>query len=304
MSASPRTPPGRPGSGLHAALTPRHAADFAPLHGTRIVSLALNLPGPAALARLHALGAQALKIEPPAGDPMRAMCAPLYRAMHRGIARRRVDLKSEAGRDALMGELDRADLFLTSFRPSALRRLGLDPQTLAARLPRLSTVAIVGARGRAAEEPGHDLTYQASAGLIDAPRPPATLLADMCGALLAVEAALGALLQASRVGRGVALQVALADAAAFAAVPRSAGLTAPGELLAGALPGYAVYRCRDGLVALAALEPHFATALQQQAGALTGRALRAWCAARDTAALHALARRHDLPLWAWKTGTD
>ena len=102
MTPPTRATPGRAGSGLHAALTPRHAADFAPLHGTRIVSLALNLPGPAALARLRALGAQALKVEPPSGDPMRAMCAPLYRAMHRGIARRSLDLKTSAGRDALL----------------------------------------------------------------------------------------------------------------------------------------------------------------------------------------------------------
>lgn len=280
-------------SSLHAALTPRHGAAFRPLAGTRIVSLALNLPGPAALARLRALGADVLKIEPPAGDPMLGMCAPLYRAMHRGVERRTLDLKRDDGRDALRAELAGADLLLTSFRPSALRRLGVDSATLGAALPRLSTLAIVGARGRAAELAGHDLTYQAAAGLVDAPQLPATLLADMSGALLVVEAALAAL-----------LQVALTDAAAFAALPRAAGLTAPGALLGGELPGYAVYRCRDGLVALAALEPHFAAALRAHTGSSSVRGLRSWCAAHDAAALQRLALRDDLPLWAWRTAAD
>ncbi len=286
---------------LHAALTPRHGAAFQPLAGMRIVSLALNLPGPAALARLRALGADVLKIEPPAGDPMLQMCAPLYRAMHRGVERRTLDLKQADGRDALHAELAGADLLLTSFRPSALRRLGVDAPSLGVALPRLSTLAIVGARGRAAELAGHDLTYQAAAGLVDAPQLPATLLADMSGALLVVEAALAALLQAGRSGTGVALQVALTDAAAFAAVPRAAGLTAPGALLGGELPGYAVYRCRDGLVALAALEAHFAAALLTHTGTSSARGLRAWCAAHDAAALQRLAQRDDLPLWAWRT---
>ena len=289
---------------LHAALTPRHGAAFKPLAGTRIVSLALNLPGPAALARLRALGADVLKVEPPAGDPMAHMCAPLYRAMHRGIERRTLDLKQADGRAALLAELAGADLLLTSFRPSALRRLGVDARSLGAVLPRLSTLAIVGARGRGAELAGHDLTYQAASGLLDTPQLPATLLADMSGALQVVEAALAALLQASRSGAGVALQVALTEAAAFAAAPRTAGLTAPGALLGGALPGYAVYRCRDGLVALAALEQHFAAALLSHTGSASTRGLRAWCARHDAAALQQLASRDDLPLWAWRTAAD
>ncbi|MHB1691364.1 MAG: CoA transferase, partial [Thiomonas sp.] len=299
------------------ALEPHHPRGFKPLAGLRVLSLALNLPGPAALARLHALGVEARKIEPPAGDPMRAMCPPLYRAMHRGVAVRTLDLKTPAGQDALQQELRDADLLLTSFRPAALQRLGLGKRHLQRNHPALASVALVGQTGRGANLPGHDLTYQAQAGLIDAARLPPTLLADMTGALLAVEAAMGALMQAAaRRGGGTTrnaspaapgvpgahLQVALADAASFAALPHGAGLTLAGGLLGGALPGYAVHPCRDGLVALAALEPHFAAQLATVAGGPSHAAIARWCKAHTVAELHALALEHDLPLEAWGVG--
>lgn len=284
---------------LSAQLRPRHPAGLQPLAGVEVLSVALNLPGPVALARLQALGARVVKVEPPAGDPMRSMSPPLYRAMHRGIDVLTLDLKTDAGRQALHQRLAGADLLLTAFRPAALARLGLAPDALRARHPRLSVVSIVGQRGRRAALAGHDLTYQAESGLIDTPRLPGTLLADMTGALLVVEAALAALLQRNASGAGVALEVALADAAAFAAAPRHCGLTAPGALLGGQLPGYAVYRCADGLVALAALEPHFDAALRAVVGGASRARLTRWCRAHTAAELRALADVHDLPLAAW-----
>ena len=284
---------------LQGALLPRYPRGFAPLTGARVLSLALNLPGPAALARLRALGAQVGKIEPPTGDPMRAMSAPLYRAMHRGVPVRRLDLKTPEGQAALAAELDACDVLLTSFRPAALSRLGLDAATLQRQRPGLCVVSVVGARGRAAAHAGHDLTYQAVAGLIDRAALPQTLIADMVGAMLVVEATLSALLHARATGQGAALEVALADAASFAAAPRIAGLTAPGALLGGGLPGYGVYRCADGFVAVAALEPHFAAALERVAGGTSARAVGSWCRLHDAAELNALAAAEDVPLHAW-----
>lgn len=286
-----------------AALLPRQSARFKPLRGVRVVSLALNLPGPVAAARLRALGAQVVKIEPPAGDPMQTMNPALYAAMHRGIRPRRLDLKGQPGQAELHQQLAQSDLLLTAFRPQALARLGLSAAALARRHPRLSTVAIVGHPPPHDDRPGHDLTYQAEAGLIDACGTPATLLADMAGALLAVEAALAALLHTRVQGKGAHLRVALADAAALMAAPRAFGLAAPGALLGGALPAYGVYRCRDGRVALAALEPHFAARLQALAGGLSAASLRRWCAAHTAAELQSLAAAHDLPLHAWALGS-
>lgn len=281
------------------ALSPRYPKSFKPLAGVRVLSLALNLPGPAAAARLRALGAEVHKIEPPAGDPMRLLSQSLYRAMHRGVTVQTLDLKTAHGQAVLHQALQASDLLLTAFRPAALGRLGLDKGTLAARHPHLGAISILGYPGRKARLPGHDLTYQAEVGLIDAARLPATLLADMTGALLVVEAAMGAMLQARVSGKGVCLDVALSDAAGFAALPRTLGMTTAGALLGGHLPGYAVYPCLDGLVAVAALEPHFAEALANTAGGGTREHIARWCKAHSAAELEAIAWQQDLPLKAW-----
>ncbi|MDW8335878.1 MAG: CoA transferase [Tepidimonas sp.] len=277
-----------------------------PLRATHIVSLALNLPGPAALMRLRALGARCTKIEPPSGDPMHEYCPAAYARMQRGVRTVALDLKSPQGQRRLGRLLQTADVLLTSFRPSALAKLGLDAAALQQRYPRLCVVRIVGAAGARAEEAGHDLTYQAEAGLLDGGALPPSLLADMAGALLATEAVLAALLQRQDSGRGGVHEVALAEAAAWLALPRHWGLTAPGGLLGGAHAGYRVYPCADGRVAVAALEPHFVRRLGEVAGLgsltpadclqpATAERLAAWFAVRARAELDALARRHDLP---------
>jgi crotonobetainyl-CoA:carnitine CoA-transferase CaiB-like acyl-CoA transferase len=277
------------------------------LRGTRVLSLAPNLPGPAALMRLAALGAACVKVEPPSGDPMALYAPAFYAHLHRGMTVHAIDLKRESGRIELARELARADVLLTSSRPSALARLGLDSERLARDCPRLVWVAIVGDHAPLDEVPGHDLTYQAEAGLIDDSLPP-TLWADMAGSLLAVEAALqGLLLRAGgQTGAALHVEVALAEAARYAALPRRYGLTAPGALLGGAHPGYQVLPCADGVVTVAALEPHFLERWQQLIGmrpeldAAGQRAqARAWCAARSADELNTLAQQHDLPLYAW-----
>ena len=63
----------------------------------RVVSMALNVPGPVALARAVAEGAQAIKIEPPWGDPLASLCRPWYDELHAGIRIEPIDLKSVAG---------------------------------------------------------------------------------------------------------------------------------------------------------------------------------------------------------------
>ena len=157
-----------------------------PLKGVRILSLALNLPGPAALMRCRQLGARCVKLEPPGGDPMSRYSEPAYAQLHEGIKLLTADLKTEAGQKALQRELAKTDVLLTSFRPSALAKLGLNWKSLHRLYPALSLIAIVGSPGERAEEPGHDLTYLAENGLVTGLDLPATLYADMGGSLMAV----------------------------------------------------------------------------------------------------------------------
>jgi alpha-methylacyl-CoA racemase len=277
----------------------------APLSGVRVLSLALNLPGPAALMRCRAMGASCLKFEPPGGDPMAHYNRATYAALHEGVRIETADLKTEAGVAQLHRALDQTEVLLTSFRPSALARFGLGWEALHARHPALSQVAIVGAPGARAEEPGHDLTYLAESGLVTGTELPPTLYADMGGALLASEAVLKAVLCArAQPGTGVYLEVALNASADWLALPRSWGLTRPTGAVGGAHAGYRVYPCADGRVAVAALEPHFAGRLCEAAGLgpqdmmapATREALAAWLRTRTRAELEDMARERDVPL--------
>ena len=293
-------------------MTSSPAHPFQPLEGVRILSLALNLPGPAALMRLAQMGADCRKLEPPGGDPMAQYSPAAYARLHEGIAPQAADLKAEAGQAQLHAELARADVLITSFRPSALRKLGLDWAALQPRHPRLSLVAIVGAPGERAEEPGHDLTYLAENGLVPGLALPATLYADMGGALMASEAVLQAVLHQRREGAGVCLEIALSGAAGFLALPRAWGLTEDSADIGGGHAGYRVYACQDGRVALAALEPHFAgrllaavdMAVPASADALsqtmrapaTHEAVAAFVGRHTRQQLDALAHAHDIPL--------
>ena len=292
------------------------------LRGVRVLSVALNLPGPAAVMRLADMGAACTKLEPlpPTGspngsssDPMATYAPHAYSQLHAGVKVVQADLKSSAGQTKLHGLLAKTDVLLTSFRPSALRKLGMDWKSLHAQFPSLIMVSIVGAKGAAAEIPGHDLTYLAAHGLVTGLHLPATLFADMAGSALAVEAVLKSLWQRARPGRahgkGVFQEVALEDAAAYLALPRHWGLTLPQGSVGGAHAGYAVYECIQGRVAVAALEPHFAAKLLEVAGVppthqptsfmflpSTREQLAAFFAGLTRQQIDKLAATHDLPL--------
>ena len=282
------------------------------LKGVRVLSLALNMPGPAALIRCRKMGATCVKLEPPAppgasGDPMGRYNPAAYAAMHDGVRIMKADLKSEQGQKALHRELEKADVLITSFRPSALVKLGLAWKTLHKKYPELGMIAIVGAPGDRAEEAGHDLTYVAEQDLVSGLTLPATLYADMGGALMTSEAVLQAVMHRRLREKGVYIEVALSEAAAFLALPRTWGLTKPGAPVGGGHAGYQVYKCRDGRVAVAALEPHFALRLCKVAGVADTSAdsmateqtrdlIAAWALGRTRAQLEQLALEKDIPL--------
>lgn len=253
---------------------PSPTASFQPLQGVRILSLALNLPGPAALMRCRRMGASCLKLEPPAGDPMGLYNPAAYAELHDGVKVLSADLKTEDGQKVLQRELAKTDVLLTSFRPSAIEKLGLGWKKIHNAYPALSHVAIVGAPGARGEEPGHDLTYMADNDLVPGLELPPTLYADMGGSLMASEAVLQAALRQREPyagtgephPQGVFLEVALSEAASYLGLPRAWGLTKPGAAVGGGHAGYRVYPCKDGRVAVAALEPHFAASLCAAAG--------------------------------------
>lgn len=270
-----------------------------PLAGIRVLSLAVNLPGPAAAARLAALGASVTKVEPPSGDPLAHGARDYYDQLLAGQELVQLDLKADADRAALWERLADTDLLLTSSRPSALARLGLDWPSLHERLPRLSQVAIVGHPGPDAEIAGHDLTYQASVGTLQPPGLPLVLIADLAGAERAVADGLAVLLQTARTGEGAFREVALSEVAAVMAQPAAHGITLPEGFLGGALPSYGIYAAATGFIAVAALEEHFRTALLEALDVADDRdALRAAFARRTADEWEAWARERGLPIAA------
>ena len=265
----------------------------------RIVSIALNVPGPVAVARLVAEGAEAFKIEPPWGDPLHGLCKRWYDDLHRDITVERIDLKTADGAARLLSRLGDADVFFASHRPAALARLGLDARTLQAAFPSLGHVNIVGDTAHP-EEPGHDLTYQARAGLlpalsgVDGRRTlPLTLFADMAGA----ERAHAAIRDVINHPAGIR-EVGLYDALNDLAAPLRYGLTAAGGHLGGRNPAYGIYATRDGAIAVTALEPHFRARLFEGLGLADGDDPSAVFATRTAIEWEEWAAARDLPLVA------
>lgn len=238
------------------------------LQGVRIVSTAVNIPGPVAASILRDMGAIIVKVEPPNGDPLSMMASRWYAELSAGMEVKRLDLKSESGRAQMDEMLTSSDLLLTSSRPSSLERLGLAWRDVHSRHPRLCSVAIVGYAAPGEDVAGHDLTYQANVGLVMPPAMPRTLIADLGGAQRAVIAALELLFARERTGEGGCVQVSLAESARLFAEPVRHGLSESTGVLGGADAAYNLYAASDGWVAVAALEPQFRSALARELGVI------------------------------------
>ena len=86
---------------MNPSTAPKASKALKPLKGTRILSIALNLPGPAALMRLKAMGAACTKLEGPSGDPMGHYAPAAYAQLHAGVKLLKADLKSAQGQAKL-----------------------------------------------------------------------------------------------------------------------------------------------------------------------------------------------------------
>ena len=270
------------------------------LDGTTVVALATNIPGPLAAARLRAFGARVVKIEPARGDALEAASSQWYAAMTAGLEILRIDLRDDAALRTLDAHLQSADLVLTAMRASSLLRLGFEWNTLHARYPNLCHVAISGDAPPHDDRAGHDLTYQARAGMFAPPAMPRLLAADMAAAERAVTACVAALMQRDRSGEAVRVDVSIVDAALDFAAPFRYGLTAADGPLGGGSPLYRVYRAKEGHVAVAALEPHFSQRLHAmlERASLDETSLAAALLERTAHEWETLAQQYDVPLAA------
>jgi alpha-methylacyl-CoA racemase len=240
------------------------------LEGVRVLDLSRLLPGGYCTQLLQAQGAHVTKIEPPAGDPIRALPGgqAYFDALHRGKQQLTLDLRTEEGRDALRRRVADADVLVEGFRPGVMERMEVGHPTLAAINPALVYCAITGygSAGPMARRAGHDLNYLARSGALSlmplrdsVPTIPGLQVADMAGGLEAAFLITAALAARARTGRGARVEVSMAELMrSWTVLPRAARQAGvPGLPLTGEVPCYHVYAVADGFLTVAALEPDF-----------------------------------------------
>jgi len=254
----------------------------AALEGITVLDFTRLLPGPFCTQLLCNLGADVIKIEDPkVGDYMRSV-PPLVKdvsypflMVNRGKRSLAVDLKTPEGQEILRKLARRADVVVEQFRPGAMARLGAYYDGLAIMNPKLVYCSFsgYGQTGPYKDLPGHDINFQALAGILgvtgvrDDKRPaiPGVPVADLASGFNAALAILAALRTRDRTGRGEFIDVSIYDTAVTLMVLGLARFLATGEepvpgetLLTGTFPFYNLYETKDGRwLSVAAVEPKF-----------------------------------------------
>ena len=287
-----------------------------PLAGLRVVEFEAIGPGPFAGMMLADMGADVLLLDRPVDADLGIGQQRRFDVMRRGRRSLVVDLKTPAGIATALRVCDRADALIEGFRPGVMERLGLGPDVVLARNPRLVYGRMTGwgQRGPLAERAGHDIDYIAVAGVLnaigragDAPLPPLNLVGDFGGGglLLAFGIACG-VIEARTSGRGQVVDAAMVDGAALLAAMFS-GFMASGiwrdergtNILDSGAPWYDTYETRDGRhVAVGAIEAKFYAELLARldldaALAKTQHDRTTWPALRETLAARFRERTRD-----------
>ena len=251
------------------------AAAEGPLHGLRVLEFAGIGPGPHCAMLLADMGAEVLRIEREGGN---GWPNPVADRGRRVLA---LDIRSEAGRARCLELAAGADVLIEGFRPGVMERLGLGPDALRERNPRLVYGRMTGwgQDGPLARAAGHDINYIALSGALAAiggrdgrSVPPLNLLGDFGGgSLFLAFGILAALWERERSGLGQVVDAAIVDGvASLMGFFAGSGLDLARErsLLGGAAPFYRCYTCADGRqIAVGALEPQFYRELLERCGA-------------------------------------
>jgi alpha-methylacyl-CoA racemase len=240
------------------------------LHGVTLIDLGGVGPAARCVRLLADLGARWIRVTAPAAAGRIDLPWHAYGAL-RGAEEVGLDLKSAAGREAVLRIAARADIIVECFRPGVAARLGLDYSAAGARNPRLIYCAATGfgQGGPYAQVAAHDLNYQALSGALaaaqargdGAPPVPAITAADSAGGgWHAAMRILAALYARERTGRGQYLDISAAEGMLHLnalAIDETLATGVTGDLLTGGYACYDVYAAKQGHLAVAAIEPRF-----------------------------------------------
>ena len=264
----------------------------AALEGITVLDFTRLLPGPFCTQLLCNLGAEVIKIEDPKlGDYMRSV-PPIvhdvsypFLMVNRGKRSLSVDLKTPAGQEIVHKLARGSDVVVEQFRPGVMGRLRVAYDDLAMMNPRLVYCSFsgYGQTGPYKDLPGHDLNFQALAGILGvttgredkAPAIPGVPIADLASGFNAALAILAALRVRDRTGRGEFIDVSIYDTAVALMVLGLARFLATGEepvagetLLTGSFPFYSLYETKDGRwLSVATVEPKFWSRMCELIGA-------------------------------------
>jgi alpha-methylacyl-CoA racemase len=245
------------------------------LENVRVIDLSQYIPGPFATRQLADLGAEVIKLEPPAGDPMRFFMhaktdelSPIYRHLNRGKRVCKLDLKSAADKQALRGLIKDADILLESFRPGVLARLGFGRDELGRINPGLIHCALsgYGQNGPYALRAGHDINYNAlsSQSIVSGNAQQPVIgyppIADHAGAMQASVAMLAALHARAHSPDSIYLDISIAESImSWQYLPILTNAEARAEsILNGGAACYNIYQCADErFISLGAIETGF-----------------------------------------------
>jgi crotonobetainyl-CoA:carnitine CoA-transferase CaiB-like acyl-CoA transferase len=268
-----------------------------PLSDVKVLDLTRLLPGGFCSLLLADLGAEVLKVEDTGmGDYVRwsppyygsdeqqglGTRSALYLSLNRGKRSVRLDLKSDAGREAFLRLVASHDVVLDGFRPGVLDRLGVGFERLREANPAvvLGSITGYGQDGPNTERAGHDINYLSLTGMLGLtgqkdgpPISSAGQIADVNGGLMAAVGVMAALHEARRSGQGQAVDVSMADGALSWLAMVAGKYLCDGEVprrgegvLSGGIACYLPYEAADGWVSCGALEPKFWAAFCNGAG--------------------------------------
>lgn len=231
-----------------------------PLSGVVVLSLAEQYPGPYATLLMADMGADVILVERPhGGDPARQFPS-FHESLNRNKRSVALDLKASEGREALLRLVRGADVLLEGYRPGTMGRLGLGADVLHEVNPRLviASVSGFGQDGPYRDRPAHDLSYQATAGMLhelvsdDRTGPVAELaVGDLSSAMFTAVGVLAALLQRERTGSGSHVDVSMTDGlVSWMTTQLGPVLNGTPAATIGDEPGYGVFRTANGLLSL------------------------------------------------------
>ena len=208
------------------------------LDGIRVLDLSLFLPGPLLTQMMADHGAEVIKLEPlPHGEPNREIgltrdgVSVFFANTHRGKKSISLNLKTDAGREALLRLAETCDVMIEAFRPGVVDRLGVGYEAVSARAPHIvyASISAFGQTGPYVQKPAHDAATEAMAGILsvnlgqdDKPWLPAIANADMLSSTIALSGVLMALLRRQQTGKGDYIDVAMMDSL-LACMPNNYG---------------------------------------------------------------------------------